>query len=345
VEAEAVSNGGADRGVDPTKGVNEDKFCRSCGEQLRDDARFCRRCGTARAETPEEPSRAAGAPTEASTPPDRPAAAGHGAEAQPPGAPAGHPSSPPPAAPPPPAYIAAAPYSPPPGYSAPTSGYPTQYQYPQPPAEPAGSRSNGWLIGGGVAAALAIAGIAVGLYVAASGGSDTQTRLVATPVLTAASSVASTQAPAPASHSTHTRSASSAQAGARGTPIVHQTTTPTVARTSISSAIERRKAADTIERHFSLISQHQFSAAYALLAPSLQTGESSWVAAHGEDGIYKVDVIVDAELHSATSATATVAKMTTLDAHGCKNWSGSWELTKIDGEWRISKANVDPVPC
>jgi hypothetical protein len=196
-----------------------------------------------------------------------------------------------------------------------------------------------------VAAAVAVAAIAVGLYVAASGGSDTQTRLVATPVLTTASSEASTQAPTPPSHSTHTSSAGSVQAGAPSTPIVHQTTTPAVAHTTISSATERRKAADTVERHFSLISQHQFSAAYALLAPSLQTGESSWVAAHREDGIYKVDVVVDAELHSATSATATVAKMTTLDAHGCKNWSGSWGLTKIDGEWRISKANVDPVPC
>jgi hypothetical protein len=103
--------------------------------------------------------------------------------------------------------------------------------------------------------------------------------------------------------------------------------------------------AETIKRHFSLISQHDFSAAYALLAPSLQSGESSWIQSHREDGIYKVDVSVDATLHSPDTATATVSNMTTLDAGGCKRWSGSWGLTKIDGAWRISEANVDPVPC
>jgi hypothetical protein len=103
--------------------------------------------------------------------------------------------------------------------------------------------------------------------------------------------------------------------------------------------------ADTIQHHFSLISEHNFSAAYALLAPSLQTGESAWVASHREDGIYKVNVAVDAKLNSADSATATIVNMTTLDAHGCKSWSGSWNLERLAGQWRISESNISSSPC
>ena len=191
---------------------------------------------------------------------------------------------------------------------------------------------------------LVLVAIGIGLYLAASGGSGEKTRLLGTPVVTGVSSVAAsvpTSAPAAPSvaHLTH----SSPPTAAAVTHTV--TSTAPAAHASISDATERHRVADTIERHFTLISQHEFSAAYALLAPSLQTGESSWVSAHKEDGIYKVDVAVNASLHSSDSATATIDKMTTLDGHGCKTWSGSWDLTKLDGQWRISKANVDPVPC
>jgi hypothetical protein len=94
-----------------------------------------------------------------------------------------------------------------------------------------------------------------------------------------------------------------------------------------------------------LIRQHRFAEAYALLAPSLQNGESTWISAHQSDGIYSVNVAVNATVHSSSSATATIAKMATLDNHGCKNWSGSWEMTKINGQWRISKSNLSPSAC
>jgi hypothetical protein len=191
---------------------------------------------------------------------------------------------------------------------------------------------------------LAIAGIGVGVYFAASGHSGNQTRLLATPVITTAASPAASS-PEPGSHSRHAGASSSATPPSHTTVVTHTVTTPAVAHSAIAESSERRAVAGTIERHFSLISQHDFSAAYALLAPSLQSGESSWVAAHKEDGIYKVEVSVDATLNSPDSATATIAKMRTLDGHGCKNWSGSWGLTKIEHQWRISEANVDPTPC
>jgi hypothetical protein len=198
------------------------------------------------------------------------------------------------------------------------------------------------IVGGVLAAVLAVAGIGVGIYLVASGGSSGQTRLLATPVVTAAAArpnQGSASGARPAA-SAHRATTSQSLPPSISTPVV---TVP--ARRRVVASSETRAVADTIQRHFSLISEHHFSAAYALLAPSLQSGESSWVAAHREDGIYKVNVAVDAKLSSSDSATATIVKMTTLDGHGCKSWTGSWNLTKIGDRWRIAESNISSTPC
>lgn len=202
----------------------------------------------------------------------------------------------------------------------------------------------GWIVGAAVATVLILAAIGVGVYLAASGGSDGQTRLLTTPVVSAASTVAA-QSPPPSSP----RPATSSQraSSTNQSPILSLSAirASAAARAKIGQSSETQAVADTIQHHFSLISEHNFSAAYALLAPSLQTGESSWVAAHREDGIYKVNVAVDAKLNSSDSATARIVKMTTLDSHGCKNWSGSWGLSKIGGQWRIGESNISSTAC
>ncbi len=256
-----------------------------------------------------------------------------------PPAPAGYPTPPAGYPTPPAGYPAAAP-----GYPSYQQGYPAPQQayVPMPlETERGDARRPGWIVGGVLAAVLAIAGIGVGIYLIASGGSSGQTRLLATPVVTAASASANQ---APASSARPAASAHRATSQSPPPPVSTPALTAPVRRT-IAPSSETRAVADTIQRHFSLIGEHHFSAAYALLAPSLQTGESSWVAAHREDGIYKVNVAVDASLSSPDSATARIVKMTTLDGHGCKSWSGSWNLTKISGSWRISESNISSTPC
>jgi hypothetical protein len=320
-------------------------YCKSCGVKFESTARFCRGCGTQRPRTAD--ARPDDAPTESHdqlradpvepTPqvgPAQPSQPSHYSEQQ------GYS----PTASPPPVHG----YSAPPSYANPglPSGYTAQANFvPAPIEQPReGGASTGWLIGGIAAGVLAIAGIGLGIYFAASGHSGDDMRLLATPVITTAASSA-TSSPEPVSHSRHAGTSSSATPPSHPTVITHTVTAPAVAHSAIADSSERSAVAGTIERHFSLISRHDFSAAYALLAPSLQSGESSWVAAHKEDGIYKVEVSVNATLNSPDSATAAIAKMTTLDGHGCKNWSGSWGLTKIDHQWRISEANVTPTPC
>lgn len=210
-------------------------------------------------------------------------------------------------------------------------------------AQPPQSKRTGWIVGGVAAALLAIIGMGVGIYVAASGGSGGQTGLVASPVVTAASAVANQSSPSSPQPSVsihrHVTPNESLPPSAQPSAVIAR------ARPSIEASSETHAVADTIQHHFSLISEHDFSAAYALLAPSLQTGESSWIASHREDGIYKVNVAVDAKLNSSDSATANIVKMTTLDGHGCKSWSGSWNLVKLGSEWRISESNISSTPC
>jgi hypothetical protein len=58
-----------------------------------------------------------------------------------------------------------------------------------------------------------------------------------------------------------------------------------------------------------------------------------------------VTVSVIPSVISPTTATASIDKMTTLDGEGCKSWSGSWGLSKISGQWRISQANITSAAC
>lgn len=299
--------------------------CESCGGEIEAGVRFCRHCGTPRAPLPDEQ----GAPSHGFASPS---------QGQPPSYP-----------PPPPGYFGASAPQPmaPPGHLVQQGYAPVAYPAPS----PSSGSGKGWLIGAIAAGIVALAGLGVGLYFAISGGGG-QARLLAAPTITTASGATETSASSRTPSRSSTRTAASSSSSPPPRPVVllppavaAATSSPSATASGASGLGEQRAVADTIQRHFSLIRGHHFSAAYALLAPSLQTGESSWIAAHREDGIYSVEVAVQATLHSPVSATAKVAKMTTLDSHGCKNWSGTWSLQKIAGAWRISEANVTATPC
>jgi zinc-ribbon domain len=353
-------------GVGP-RGIDEQESCTSCGEPLRAGARFCGACGAPHPQSRPDLSGGRSAPPPRSAPPahyasddpfqqDSRSAPFYGPAAIEYPTPPGYPT------PPPAGYPTQAPgfeaqtvgypahpeHPPPPEYAAPAVGYPTQPPYVPPPQDaPAGKQNTGWLVAGILAAVLVIAGIGVGVYLVVSTGSGGQAQLLSTPVVNDGSTTSGPVA-LPTGGSTQASAGTPASVIGSHPAVASPSLPPSVATSSSRSAAqsaERQAVAGTIQRHFALISEHKFTAAYALLAPSLQSGESSWVASHKEDGIYKVDVLVNAKLDSSDSATATVMKMTTLDSHGCKSWSGSWNLTKIGGQWRISESHVSSVPC
>lgn len=296
-----------------SQGDQDQGTCASCGAELRKDDRFCRSCGAQRA-------RAQSAPPESYA-------------AQP--WPAGYVVQSPAGSPPP---------GPPPGYVVqPMAGMPAG-------SNGSGSDKTAWVVAGVAVAILVVIGIGVGVYFAASSGGGGQARLLTSPTPASVAANAS-PSPSPSSSSSGSSYAGGGSAAARtgrssgGRAGVENSSTPAEPRASISQSSEKQAIADTIQRHFSLIQEHQFSAAYAMLAPSLQSGESAWVQSHREDGIYQVSVAVDTKLNSSDSATATIVKMQTLDGHGCKRWTGSWGLSKIGGQWRISESNLSFTSC
>jgi hypothetical protein len=339
--------------------TNQDERCHKCGRPLSTPASFCTSCGApqAPAADPTTPSRTSTtpldeAPTAPLQPPSEPPPAS--AQQSPPAPPPpGYPFAPgyqaplahqPPGYQPPPAYPNMQQFGgvpPPPGYpGAPPAPAPDpRYLAPQPPPAAPQPKSSSALIAATALGVLALVGIAIGIYLAVSGGSNTPTRLLGAPVL------AGSSAPAGTGSSPSTTPSQPAAQTHHALP----STTPTVPVPTptprTSTLVEARAVSNTIQRHFSLITEHQFAAAYALLAPNLQTGESSWISAHETDGIYNVDVTVNPAVHSSSAATATIVKMTTLDGHGCKHWSGDWGLVKLDGRWRISESNLSSTTC
>lgn len=52
-------------------------------------------------------------------------------------------------------------------------------------------------------------------------------------------------------------------------------------------------------------------------------------------------IAVDATVTGATSATANLRQLhTEARLTGCKDWSGGYGMTKIDGDWRISSSSL-----
>ena len=224
----------------------------------------------------------------------------------------------------------------------PTGGYvlmPTQ----QPEEK---KTSQGLLIGGTAAAILAVIGLGVGLFFALSGGSSHAPHLVAAPA--AANSLVSPTSP-PASEPSNAGSGGSGSGHASGAPAPTHHAAPVhhhhAYAASSGGGNDDAAISSTIQRHFNLIQNHEFSAAYALLAPSAQTGESSWVSQHQADGIQSVSVSVTPHVTGSSSGTATIDSMITHDNSGCQSWSGSWDMTKIGGEWRIAHANLSSSRC
>jgi serine/threonine protein kinase len=188
-------------------------------------------------------------------------------------------------------------------------------------------RRRAWWIGLGAVLLLVLAGVA-GAFVA-SGGSDPK------PAPAPTASPAPTDTPSPVPTETPT-------AAPTDTPTPEPTETPAPA-----SAGERAVAA-AVRRHWQLIEAGRYGAAYDRFAPALQRAQnrSRWIAQQRRDGLYAAEVDVEPSILSSSSATARVVRLRTNAARtGCHEWSGTYQLQKISGSWRISKADLTSRRC
>jgi len=103
-----------------------------------------------------------------------------------------------------------------------------------------------------------------------------------------------------------------------------------------------------VQRHWRLIEAGRYGAAFDNFAPELQRAQSRarWIAGQRRDGLYAAEVDVAPAILSPATATARVIRLRTNAARtGCHTWSGTYELRKIAGAWRISKADLTSRKC
>jgi hypothetical protein len=294
------------------------RFCGECGQPISPGTAFCGECGSAQS-APAVPPRSAAAKA---TPTLIEPVYAH------------HPPLTPPVTPPP--HGGAPPAQPPtaPGMAA----YP--YAYPQPgyPAPPAAGRHTSLLIGLVLAAVLAL-GAVVAVVLLAAGGNQRGVTLS-----NASSGALST-------------GGSSGPAGAGVTPTAGPT--PTAAThagaaasggAAPSGGIATGSAATTVQRHWQLIGQGDYEGAFALFSPSYQNhlGHDTWVGDKRLDRPSVSSLVVGTpQITSATTATVPLASLHTVgqEAPRCHDWTGSYDLTKVNGTWLINQASLTSTTC
>ena len=132
-------------------------------------------------------------------------------------------------------------------------------------------------------------------------------------------------------------------------PTPSSTETPTPEPTVVLDVSAERAVERAVLRHWRAIETGNYDLAYDRLAPELQKafqGRTRWIRAIRRDGLYSVDIAVEPRLMTEKTATARVVRLRTRAARtGCKDWSGTYTLRKVNGAWRISKAGVKSRKC
>jgi hypothetical protein len=104
-----------------------------------------------------------------------------------------------------------------------------------------------------------------------------------------------------------------------------------------------------LRAHFDHLASGDYEDAYYDLTSSEGEaigGESAWVAAQEEDQLQSFNLAVETSLNDPHSARATIVNFRTHAlATGCNEWSGSWEMSKVYGEWLISSAELEKESC
>jgi len=295
-----------------------DAFCSHCGSQALVNAAFCGNCGSRIFVT--APVSQPTADDRGSTMPPPPAGFTHAAGN-------GH---------------GTAPFAP----VMPVAAFPYQ---PAPPP----SKTNAGLIAALVTAGITAVGAIVAVVLLASGGSSNTTTVstaaaAASPPAAGARRAVIPITPAVVSSLPAARSPSKARPGARVTTTHVASASASVTSTSptTASVADAQGVRQSVMREWAAINSQDYAAAYDLFVPGSLGSESAFISGHQQDGKINASVSVgSATFASSTSATVPVLSLTTNDSGGCKNWTGSYNVQKVAGQWLIDKANITSSAC
>lgn len=314
-------------------------FCGSCGGAITAQDTFCAQCGRQVA-TDDDPTAAMGDPspaTAATTQNANGTAAGIAYGAPTNGAPVpGAAPPPPPGGYPHPGYTGVPPQGPPAAY--PSGAYPV----PVPP-----QRTNTGLIVGLIAAGIAAVGLIVAVVLLATSNHGT------TPTVTATSAAAPITAVAPSAGSALASSGSTNAGKLKSTTPkpVPTTSTPTPApTTSTPTPVPTGNAADVqaanqvVVEQWNLIGSGDFSAAAQKWSPAMG---GDWISSHQQEAPITVAnlSVGTPTMNSSTDATVPLNSLTTTASDGCMNWSGSYDVINVGGQWLMHSANINGTKC
>ena len=238
----------------------------------------------------------------------------------------------------PPAFAALAhgPPPPPPSPAAPPDSSP-QLQPPDP-----GGRNRGLIACLAAAVAVLAAGIVAAVLIASGGSRGTPTVGAPTQSTSARRTTTMTKVIAHGSKTPSLKASSSTNASVAKVPA---TSARSHAVPSSSPVGDKAAIRGVIHRHWDAVEKGNYRAAFALLVPGTQR-ESSWIAAHKQDQLVNASISLGSPtLTSSTTATVPVHNLHTEAASGCFNWSGSYKMQKVGGNWRIGKADISRSAC
>jgi len=103
----------------------------------------------------------------------------------------------------------------------------------------------------------------------------------------------------------------------------------------------------TLDEYWADIDAHNFTGAYAYLAPGASSlTEPEFISSEERAHIQHVEFHGHLGESSAGRATVEVDSLVTHDEQfGCRVWSGSYEMIEESGAWRIEKAALTPRSC
>jgi serine/threonine protein kinase len=103
-------------------------------------------------------------------------------------------------------------------------------------------------------------------------------------------------------------------------------------------AAEEAAAVEAVSTHWQLIADGDYGTAWEYFS-SPQTTRDGFIRSHERDRIESVDYSFTATV-DGDSAIAEVDYLVTVDRCGTKNWSGTYDMVKVSGQWLIDRSNL-----
>jgi hypothetical protein len=306
-------------------------FCGSCGGAITARDAYCAQCGR-QVGTDDDPTVVMGEPppAAATAPPNRNGTVGiaNGAPVM------GATQPPPPGGYPHPGYAGVPPQGPPAAY--PTGAYPV----PVPPR-----RTNIGLIVGLIAAGFAAVGLIVAVVLLATGSHDTTPTVTATNAATPITPVApSTGSALAQSGSTNPGTFKPSQPKPVPTTSTPAPTTSTPTPAPRANVADVQAARQVVVDQWGLIGSGDFSGAAQKWSPAMG---GDWISSHQQEApITVANLSVGAPtMNSSSDATVPLNSLTTTASDGCMDWSGSYDVINVGGQWLMHQANINGTKC